>query len=118
MAMTREQVLAEMESSFAEMTEEEQNEVLFNDLGRDWSPVALLAEVRNDTEIGQNYVKSWSDNKEKNSLLESLLASLLGGRGVDGLMTCGDPDCPNCKGEVRPFDELPGTGTDGDPTLH
>lgn len=111
MAMTREQVLAEMEASFAEMTEVEQNEVLFSDLGRDWTPTALLAEVRGDTEIGQNYVKSWSDNKEKNVLLESLLASLLGGG-----LTCGDPNCPNCKGEVRPFGA---TGTDGeDPTLH
>lgn len=112
MAMTREQVLAEMESSFAEMSEQEQNEVLFSDGGVDWSPSLLLAEVRGDTEIGQKYVKSWSDNKESNALLESLLASLLGGG-----MTCGDPDCPNCKGEVRPFGSATGTD-DSDPTLH
>lgn len=111
MAMTREQVLAEMESSYAEMTEQEQNDVLFSDGGVDWTPSLLLAEVRGDTEIGKKYVKSWSDNKESNVLLESLLASLLGGG-----MTCGDPDCPNCHGEVRPFDA---TGTDDeDPTLH
>ena len=111
MAMTRDQVLAQMESSFAEMSEDQQNEVLFTDGGVDWTPTLLLTEVRGDTEIGQKYVQSWSDNQEKNSLLESLLASLLGGG-----MTCGDPNCPNCKGEVRPFGA---TGTDDeDPTLH
>jgi len=112
MAMTREQVLAEMEASFNEMTEEEQTSVLFTDGGVDWTPTLLLAEVRHDTETGQKYVKSWDDNKQSNALLESLLASLLGGG-----MTCGDPDCPNCHGEVRPFGELPATGTD-DPTIH
>jgi hypothetical protein len=111
MAMTREQVLAEMEASFAEMTEQEQTEVLFSDGGIDWSPTLLLAEVRGDTDIGKKYVKSWSDNKEANAGLESLLAALLG-----GAMTCGDPDCPNCKGEVRPFGDA--TGTDDEPTLH
>src|SRR5258706_12515669 len=98
MSMTREQVLAEMESSYNEMTEEEQNGVLFSDLGVDWTPTLLLAEVRGNTEIGQKYVQSWSDNKASNAGLEELLAALLGGG-----MTCGDPDWPNCKGEVRPF---------------
>ena len=113
MAMTRDQVLAEMESSYAEMTEQEQSDVLFtDDNGVDWTPTSLLAEVRGDTEIGQNYVKRWSESKESNSLLESLLASLLGGG-----LTCGDPDCPNCKGEVRPFGSATGTD-DSDPTLH
>jgi len=111
MAMTREQVLAEMELSYAEMTEQEQNDVLFADGGVDWTPTLLLAEVRGDTEIGKKYVQSWSANKEANAGLESLLAALLGGG-----MTCGDPDCPNCHGEVRSFDA---TGTDDeDPTLH
>jgi hypothetical protein len=111
MAMTHEEVLAEMEASFSEMTEEERTSVLFSDQGTDWTPTLLLAEVRGNTETGQKYVKSWADNKDSNLLLESLLASLLGGG-----MTCGDPDCPNCRGEVRPFGQ---TGTDdSDPTLH
>lgn len=107
MGMTRDEVLAEMEASFSEMTEKEQNEVLFNDSGVDWSPSLLLAEVRGDTEIGREYVKRWSESKEANA---SLLAALLGGG-----MTCGDPDCQNCHGEVRPFDA---TGTDDGPTIH
>lgn len=114
MGMTREEVLAEMEADFAQMTDEEKNGVLFRDADKDWTPALLIEEVRNATEYGVKYAESWSLNKEQNSLLDGLLAALLG----DG-MTCGDPDCPNCHGEVRPFGALPGTGTDGkDPTIH
>ena len=114
MAMTREQVLAEMETSFGEMTEDEQHEVLFEDSGISWTPALLLAEVRNDTDFGKKYVLSWADNKERQAQLQDLLLALLGGGGPGGgeLLTCGDPDCPNCHGEVRPFGALPGTGTD------
>jgi len=114
MAMTREQVLAEMEADFEQMTEEDRNGVLFSDSGTDWTPSLLIQSVRDNTEFGQNYVKSWSANREQQAGLEDLLAALLGGG-----MTCGDPDCPNCKGEVRPFGALPGTGTDDEePTIH
>lgn len=116
MAMTREEVLAEMEASFQEMTEEEKTGVLFHEEGTDWTPTLLLEAVRNDTEFGQKYAQTWAANKDANAFLDSLLAQLLGGSGA---MTCGDPDCPNCHGEVRPFDALPGTGTDDeDPTIH
>lgn len=114
MAMTREQVLAEMEADYELMTDEERNGVLFNHEGKDWTPALLIQEVRDNTEYGQGYVQSWSLNREQQAGIEDLLAALLGGG-----MTCGDPNCPNCKGEVRPFGELPGTGTDdSDPTLH
>ena len=108
MAMTREEVLAEMEASYAQMSEEIRSEVLFNEQGKDWTPTLLLQEVRDNTDFGNLYVEKWSQNKEAQAGgLEALLAMLLGGG-----MTCGDPDCPNCHGEVRPFDELPATGTD------
>lgn len=113
MAMTREQVLAEMEASYEKMSEEKRNEVLFNERGQDWTPTLLLAEVRNDTEYGKLYAESWSAHKEEGELLRGLLAALLGD-APEGAMTCGDPDCPNCHGEVRPL--LGDTGTD--PTLH
>lgn len=112
MAMTREQVLAEMEASYEQMDEEIRSEVLFTEQGQDWTPTLLLQEVRDNTDFGNLYVEKWSQNKDAQAgSLEALLAALLGGG-----MTCGDPDCPNCHGEVRPFDELPGTGTGG--TLH
>ena len=118
MEMTRDQVLAEMQASYEQMTDEQRNEVLFNEQGRDWTPTLLLAEVQNDTEYGKLYVKAWGLNKEKiaqeDALLGDLLLALLGG-SAEGLMTCGDPNCPNCKGEVRPFGQLPGlppTGSD------
>ncbi len=111
MAMTREQVLAEMEASYELMEEKTRSEVLFTEQGTDWTPTLLLAEVRNDTDFGRLYVEKWSQNKEANVGLEQLLAALLGGG-----LTCGDPDCPNCHGEVRPFDA---TGSDDEePTLH
>lgn len=118
MAMTREQVLADMEADYEQMTDAERNEVLFNERGQDWTPTLLLAEVRADSEYGKLYVEAWSRKKEEDAFLFDLLSQLLGGGSAEGLMTCGDPDCPNCHGEVRPFDALPGTGTDGDPTIH
>lgn len=115
MAMTREQVLAEMEADYEQMSEEERNSFLFAHDGKDWTPALLIQEVRDNTEYGQGYVQSWSANREQQAGLMQLLESLLGGDG----MTCGDPNCPNCKGEVRPFGALSGTGTDDpDPTLH
>ena len=120
MAMTRDEVLAEMTASYERMTEDQRNEVLFNERGQDWTPTLLLAEVQNDTEYGKLYVESWGIKKEEDELLLKLFAALLGGGGPDGgeLMTCGDPDCPNCHGEVRPFGALPGTGTDDKGSLH
>jgi hypothetical protein len=112
MAMTREQVLEEMEADYEKMTEEERGETLFVHEGQNCSPTFLITEVRNSTQFGLEYVKSWSANRESQAGLEDLLAALLGGG-----MTCGDPDCPNCKGEVRPFGELTGTDDSG-PTLH
>ncbi len=114
MEMTRDQVLAEMQASYELMSVEQRNEVLFNEQGRDWTPTLLLEEVRNETEYGKLYVQAWGRNKDK-ILMEDLLLALLTGQGLDGeqLMTCGDPNCPNCKGEVRPFGELlPPTGSD------
>lgn len=112
MAMTREQVLAEMEASFGEMTEDEKNEALFDHEGISWTPTLLLAEVQNDTDFGKEYVQRWSQNKESQAQLQDLLLALLGGGPGGGeLLTCGDPDCPNCHGEVRPFLDEP-TGTD------
>lgn len=109
MAMTREQVLAEMEADFEQMTAEQRTEILFTEGDKGWSPALLIEEVRNNTETGQQYVKNWSDNKDANALLDGLLAQLLG-----GAVTCGDPDCPNCHGEVRPFlDEA-----DSEPSIH
>jgi hypothetical protein len=99
--MTREEVLAEMEASFATMPEDIKTEVLFTEAGKDWTPTLLLEEVRNDTEMGQKYVKSWSANKEARAALLDIFDLLLGGDA--GAMTCGQPDCPNCKGEGRPF---------------
>lgn len=114
MAMTREQVLAEMEASYEQMPEETRNRVLYTEQGTDWTPTLLLAEVRNDTEYGKLYVQSWAAKKEADGQLLQLLQALLGG-GPDGeAMTCGDPDCPNCHGEIRPL--LGDTGTD--PTIH
>jgi len=110
MAMTRDEVLAEMEASYQEMTDEEKDGFLFSEQGTDWTPTLLLEAVRSDTDFGKLYVESWAANKQRTALLDDLLAALLGGGG-EGAMTCGDPDCPNCHGEVRPFDELP-TGTD------
>lgn len=105
MAMTREQVLAQMEADYNEvMTEEERNEVLFTDSGIDWTPTLLIEAVRNDTDFGKQYVESWARNQEQQAGLQDLLAALLSGQGA---MTCGDPDCPNCHGEVRSFDDEP-----------
>jgi hypothetical protein len=116
MAMTREQVLAEMEASYAKMPEETRNRVLYNEMGTDWTPTLLLAEVRNDTEYGKLYVQSWGAKKEQDDQLLQLLQALLGGGGAEGeeILTCGDPDCPNCHGEVRPL--YGDTGTE--PTKH
>jgi|SRR5579885_908734 len=115
MAMTREQVLAQMEQDFNDvMTDAERNEVLFTEEGIDWTPTLLIEAVRNDTDFGKRYVESWSRHQEQQAGLQDLLAALLSGEGA---MTCGDPDCQNCHGEVRPFNlgDLPG---DDDPTLH
>ena len=112
--MTREQVLAEMEASFADMPEDLKTQVLYNERGTDWTPALLLEEVRNDTEYGKLYVESWSKNKElraKDGLLAALLESLLGPPGPND-MTCGQPDCPNCHGEVRPFGQPPSADRD------
>lgn len=107
MAMTREQVLAEMEADYKEMSEAERSEVLFNHDNRDWTPTQLIQEVRDNTEYGQGYVSSWSQSKEQQASLAGLLDRLFG-----GALTCGDPDCPNCKGEVRPFNQ------DASETIH
>ena len=110
MEMTREEVLAEMEASYQGMTEEEKNDFILHEDGIDWTPTLLLEAVRNDTEFGKKYVQIWSSNKEANAFLDSLLAAILGGKDA---LTCGDPDCPNCHGEVRPLFDEPSTGTDG-----
>lgn len=110
MAMTREQVLAQMEEDYAQMDEEFRNEVLFTERDINWTPTLLIEEVRNDTEYGKLYVQSWSRAAEERALLDGLLSALLG----DNPQTCGDPDCPNCHGEVRPL--LGDTGTE--PTKH
>lgn len=60
MSMTREEVLAQMESSFKEMTPTQQTTSFFSEEGKDWSPALLLEEVRNDTEMGKRYVAQWS----------------------------------------------------------
>src|SRR5665213_954711 len=59
--MTREEVLASMEASFKEMSQEQQTATFFTEDGKDWSPALLLEEVRNDTEIGKKYVVKWSE---------------------------------------------------------
>jgi hypothetical protein len=126
--MTREEVLAEMETSFAEMTDDLKSTVLFTDEGKEWTPTLLLEEVRNDTETGKSYVIAWSQNKGIQQM-EDLLSALLAPPGPEyagrpeiddvraGLlnailgppdpnaMTCGLPDCQHCHGEVRPFDQ-------------
>ncbi len=102
--MTREEVLVEMEVSFAEMPEELRTTVLFADGGTNWTPTLLLEEVRKDTEIGKRYVQSWADHKEGDENLLALLDALLGQPGPDD-MTCGLPDCQHCHGEVRPFNQ-------------
>lgn len=112
MSMTREQVLAEMEESFNGMDEKTKNEVLFTDGETGYTPTLLLQAVRDNTEYGQRYTKIWEQNKAANAQVDELLAMLLGGPGP-GAMTCGQPDCPHCKGEVRPFDL-----DDTDPTIH
>jgi hypothetical protein len=121
MAMTREQVLAEMEADFELMTSEDRNSFLFTHEGKDWTPALLIQEVRDNTAYGQSYVQSWSANRDQQGQLEQLLAALLGGGpgalSGAGLMTCGDPDCPNCKGEVRPFDQLDAAPDSGH-TIH
>lgn len=112
MSMTREQVLAEMEESFGEMRDETKTTVLFRENDQDWTPTLLLEEVRNNTEMGQRYAKLWEQNGESNAILDQLLAQLLGEGGE--ALTCGQPDCPHCEGEVRPFGL-----SDSDPeTLH
>lgn len=58
--MTRAEVLAQMESSFKEMTPAQQTTPFFTEDGKDWSPALLLEEVRNDTEMGKRYVAQWS----------------------------------------------------------
>lgn len=102
--MTQEEVLAQMESSFAEMPEDIKTTVLFTENGTDWTPTLLLEAVRNDTEFGRLYAKSWAVDKEEKSALLSLLDAILGPPGPND-MTCGNPACPHCKGEVRPFTE-------------
>jgi hypothetical protein len=112
MSMTREEVLAEMEASFSEMDEVTKNKVLFQEGDTGYTPTLLLQAVRDNTEYGRRYTKVWEQNKIANAQLDALLAQLLGGP-QPGDMTCGQPDCPHCKGEVRPFDL-----DDTDPTLH
>lgn len=53
-------MLAQMESSFSEMTPATQTTPFFTEEGKDWSPALLLEEVRNDTEMGKRYVAQWS----------------------------------------------------------
>ncbi len=113
MAMTREQVLAQMESDYAQMPDDLRNEVLFSQEGTDWTPTLLIEAVRSDSDFGKKYVESWSRNQEERAALQDLLTALLGGGGGD-LMTCGDPNCPNCHGEVRPLYGATGT----EPTKH
>ncbi len=116
MAMTREQVLAQMEADYALMTPDFREEALFVEDGIEWTPTKLITEVRNDSDYGKKYVQSWSqhqENLQKDNEILDLLTALLGG-GDQSLMTCGDPNCPNCKGEVRPL--LGDTGTE--PTKH
>lgn len=100
--MTQEQVLAQMEESYATMPEDMKTQVLFTEQGTDWTPTLLLQAVRDNTEFGQLYARSWAHDKEDKAALLSLLDALLG--PGDG-MTCGQPDCPNCHGEKRPFNQ-------------
>lgn len=114
MSMTHEQVLAEMEESFGQMQDETKTTVLFRENDQDWTPTLLLEEVRTGTEMGLRYAKLWEQNGESNAMLDALLEQLLGGGPQPGDLTCGQPDCPHCEGEVRPFDL-----SDSDPeTLH
>ena len=81
--MTREEVLAEMESSYAEMTPEEQNSVVTaDDNGKEYTPTMLLQEVRGDTEVGKLYVQAWSQNKDARADMEKIIAALMGGGPV------------------------------------
>ena len=98
--MTQAQVLVQMEESFGRMKEEDKTRTLFNDGEKDWTPTLMLEEVRGDTERGQKYAKNWAQNQEDIAML-TLLDGILGGAG----MTCGDPNCQNCHGEVRPFNQ-------------
>jgi len=104
--MTRDDVLAQMEQDFALMDEATRNEVLFNAEGTDWTPTLLITAVRDNTDFGKQYVERWSQNQEaQESQLRDLILQLL--TGAEGEMTCGEPDCPNCHGEVRPFGDEP-----------
>lgn len=119
--MTREEVLAQMEASYETMQPEDRNEVLFSEGGTDYSPTLLLQAVRDNTEFGQKYVTSWSVNQDsiarEKVAMERLLDLILG--PIDpNAMTCGDPDCPNCKGEVRPFGQVPEAPESGTRQLH
>jgi hypothetical protein len=100
--MTREEVLAEMEASFAEMPEDMKTEVLFSDGNTDWTPTLLLEEIRNDTEMGKQYVVAWSDRQDMLRILDSILGPV----SPNG-MTCGLPGCNHCHGVVRPFNQEP-----------
>ena|SRR5271157_484180 len=102
--MTREEVLTEMEASFETMPEELKTSVLFNYADQDWTPTSLLEAVRSGSEMGLKYADSWAQNKADQQALLDMLDALLGPPGPND-MTCGDPDCPNCHGEVRPFDQ-------------
>jgi len=77
--MTREEVLSEMEADYKLMNEEERAGVLFTEEGQDWSPTLLIQAVRDNTEFGQKYVKSWSQNKEARKQIDEFFAALLGG---------------------------------------
>ena len=71
--MTREEVLAEMEEDFRFMTTEEQETPFFAAAdGKDLSPKNLIEEVRNDTELGKQYVQAWSDNREAMAFYDAM----------------------------------------------
>jgi hypothetical protein len=81
--MTREEVLAEMETSFNnDLTEPDRHTPLFEKDGKEWTPAMLLEEVRNSTEIGNWYVQQWSSYQEHLTALQpvrEMLTKLLSG---------------------------------------
>lgn len=105
--MTHEEVLAEMEKSFSDMTPPDRQEVVVKIDGKTFYPKDVLEEVRSGSELGHRFSAAWAQSNESESVMMDALATILGmDKNDPGFLaeakklmasedhfTCADPSC-------------------------